>query len=170
MAKLHIVKCKYCNESFDCDSVECVKPTSNRYAHKKCYDEWLLSATQEEKDFENFFPFLKELFGTYDYLLVERGLKSFRKDDKYSYDEIKKSLTYFYKVKGNPIEKANGGIGIVPFIRDEAMQYYNELDKIKAKNNQVQQNITPVETIKIPSPQIEKKKKKLFSFLDEGEN
>ena len=38
-----------------------------------------------------------------------------------------KSLVYFYQVKGNPISKANGALGIVPYVYQDAYNYYYSL-------------------------------------------
>jgi hypothetical protein len=43
---------------------------------------------------------------------------------EYTYSGIKRTLEYFYEVKKNSIEKANGGIGIVPWVYEEAKRYY----------------------------------------------
>lgn len=34
----HMVKCLYCGESFDRDIEEFIKPRTNRYAHKTCFE------------------------------------------------------------------------------------------------------------------------------------
>lgn len=79
-----------------------------------------------------------------------------------------KALIYFYEIKGNSYEKANGGIGIIPYTYDAAYQYYfaiwlanqNNSD-LALKNYEVKQ-----EKIKIHPPQRKINKKKRFSFLD----
>ena len=45
-----------------------------------------------------------------------------------------KALIYFYEVKGNSVEKANGGIGIIPWIYKDAYNYYYDLWMIKQRN------------------------------------
>jgi hypothetical protein len=45
----------------------------------------------------------------------------------YTYSGIHRSLEYFYEVKGNSLDKANGGIGIVPFVYQDAYNYYYSL-------------------------------------------
>ena len=46
---------------------------------------------------------------------------------------MKYSLEYFYKIKKNSIEKSNEGIGIIPYIYEEAKQYYNKGETAKKK-------------------------------------
>ena len=48
-------------------------------------------------------------------------------DNKYSYSGIYKTLKYFFEVRGHPIEKANGGIGIVSWVYKEAYNYWRAL-------------------------------------------
>ena len=35
-----------------------------------------------------------------------------------------KTLIYWYEIKGNSTEKANGGIGIIPYVYKDASEYY----------------------------------------------
>lgn len=54
-------------------------------------------------------------------------MDNFHKEKNYSYSGMYKSLKYFFEIKGNPIEKANGGIGIIPWIWDDALKYWRAL-------------------------------------------
>ena len=68
---------------------------------------------------------IKQLFGdTANYAQIKRQLKIYINDNHYSYSGILKSLIYFYKIKGNSTEKANGALGIVPFVYQDAYNYY----------------------------------------------
>lgn len=82
-----------------------------------------------------------------------------------------KSLKYFYEIKGNDIKKANGGIGIIPYVYKQAHDYYYALWEAQQKNEskiEIIQNFIPqVKEIKIQRPQLKPKKKDLFTFLDE---
>jgi hypothetical protein len=83
-------------------------------------------------------------------------------------------LVYFYEIKGNSIEKANGGIGIVPYVYQNAFNYYYALweaqQKIEQKVPIIQEYVPKVVEIRIPNPERKvKKKRNLFSFLDEEE-
>ena len=94
-----------------------------------------------------------------------------RSSDEYNftYSGIHKSLTYFFEVKGNSIEKANGGIGIVPYVYQQAYRYYYALWEAQQKNKDkvVVEYVPTVKEIVIPVPQRQVKKRKVFSFLDE---
>lgn len=41
------------------------------------------------------------------------------------------SLIYFYEIKKNSIEKSNNGIGIIPWVYEEAQQYFNKKEKME---------------------------------------
>lgn len=80
------------------------------------------------------------------------------------------TLKYFYEVKRNPIDKANGSIGIIPFVYTEARMYYEarakKADDIgKAIQQQLEQD--RIEIKYNPSDYIGKKKKKKMINLDE---
>ena len=68
-------------------------------------------------------------------------------------------VTYAYEVKKLDINKSNG-IGIIPYIYQDAYNYYYNLWLINQKN---------VVEIKIPQPELKPRKRKLFTFLDEEE-
>ena len=167
---MHYVKCLYCNRTFDADTEEYVKPNSNRYAHKACYDVYL----QNEKDKEELIDYITQLFelkspGP----VIYKQLKTFRSDPAYGYSNkgILNALKYFYEVKKGNKEKANAQLGIVPYIYDEAQKYYENIERANKVNQQVLNNgfkyNIEVDTVTIPSPQRNVRKRNLFSFLDE---
>lgn len=84
-----------------------------------------------------------------------------------------KALKYFYELKGNDIKKANGGIGIIPYVYSQAHDYYYSLWEAKQKNENkievIQSFIPQVQEIKIKRPKLKPKRKGLFIFLDEEE-
>ena len=47
------------------------------------------------------------------------------------------SLIYFYEIKKNSIKKANEGVGIIPYIYEEAKKYYDE-KKIREERTEKQ--------------------------------
>jgi hypothetical protein len=76
---------------------------------------------------------------------------------------------YFYEVKGNSIEKANNGIGIVPYIYKDAYNYYYSIWEANQKNKdktaadlQIQQQVVHIKSPERP----QKRKRRLFNFLD----
>lgn len=86
-----------------------------------------------------------------------------------------KTLKYFFEVKGHTTEKANGGIGIIPFVYEDARNYYYDIWVTQQENQQrvnvTQQIVLPVREIHIKPPERQPMKhiRKLFTFLDEEE-
>ena len=71
-------------------------------------------------------------------------------------------------------EKAHGRIGIVPYVYEDAHNYYLALFEAKEKNEQVvvSDYVLPTRVVCIRDPERSPMtgKRKLFSFLDEEEN
>jgi hypothetical protein len=168
----HYVICPYCNEKFDRDTEPFVQINARRYAHKECADKYGEQKTQDELDLEKLEKYIMRLFGdNYINAKIRKQLRDYKKDYGYSYSGMLKSLIYWYEVKDEDIEKANHGIGIIPYIYDTARQYYYNLYLIKLSNedrdiNDFQQK---EKIIEIFSPEIQRKKIRLFD-LDEVEN
>lgn len=170
MAK-HIVKCPFCGQSFDANNEEFVK-IGRRYAHASCYKQAEENKSQEEKDKEQLEQYILHLFNeTKINAKIRKQIKQYREEENYTYTGMYKALVYFYEVKKNPIDKANGGIGIIPYIYDIAYQYYYSIWLANQKNEHklVEQYVPQIEEVKIPIPKRKERKRKLFMFLDEEE-
>ena len=170
----HYVICSVCKQRFDRDKVQAVKTGARRYAHYRCkQDGELVPLSKQEIDedlieLENYIKkLLKEDFIN---AKVRKQIKDFQQQYGYSYSGMLKSLIYFYEVKGNSTEKANGGIGIVPFVYKDAYNYYYDLFLAKQQNKEkdvktithkVKEIIIKLPTVNIP--------KKLFDLDDDDE-
>lgn len=171
MAK-HMVKCFYCGKTFDASTIPFVKPNARRYAHKECAETASSKKDQEEKDKEELESYIKELFGISSISpKIRKQINTYRKENNYSYSGMRKTLKYFFEVRGNSVEKANGGIGIIPYVYDEAFQYWRALWEAKQKNENVDVSkyILPIKEVYILPPKRcpMKQIRKLFAFLDE---
>lgn len=168
MAKA-LVKCLYCGEQFDRNdsSNEFVK-INRRYAHKKCSEEYNASLTQEQKDLNNLIEYIKELLGDdYNFMKVKKQIEDYHKKYDYTYSGMLRSLIWFYEVKNNSIDKANGGIGIIPFIYNDAYKYYYNIFLAQQKNQNVENYQVTVHEITIPSPRMYVRPPRLFNLDDE---
>ncbi len=169
--KLAPVKCFYCNQTFDRNTTEYVAVRSRRYAHKSCADAHNESMSQEEHDLEVLQNYIKKLFKI-DKLSakINSQIKDYHENRQYSYRDIYKSLLYFYDVKQNPIEKANNGIGIVPYVYDDAKNYYLAIWMAQQQNiaKPIEQYKPNTIEIHIPPPVKQPIKNNQFSFLEEG--
>lgn len=171
MAK-HLVKCYYCHKQFDANETPFVKVNSNRYAHKECADRAGQAALKAEKDKEHLYQYLSQIFGkNYDFVANQKLIENYVNNYKFTYSGIEKALRYHYEIKKNPIEKANGKVGIVPYIYQDAFNYFYSIWESQQRNavKPVEQYRPETITIVIPEPQRNVKKRKAFSFLDKEE-
>ncbi len=168
----HIVTCIHCKTKFDRDKIPYVQISSRRYAHKDCHEKAATEISKEEQDLANLEAYIIDLLKI-DYIdaRIKKQINSYVKEYNYTYSGIHKSLKYFYEVQGNSTEKANGGIGIVPFIYQRAYDYYFSLWQAQqAKKDKNIQNYLPIErVVVITSPVRQIKKRQLFTFLNEEE-
>lgn len=172
MAAKHTVKCLYCGQSFDAN-IEPFEKIGRRYAHIDCHKKHEENRTKEEKDKEALEKYILELFQL-DYITprIRKQINTYTSEYKYTYSGMLSALKFFFEIRGNSIEKANQGIGIIPYIYQDAYNYYYNLWLIKEKNkNKTKENkpLTQIE-IKISEPKRKVRKRKFFSFLDGDEN
>lgn len=172
----HYCICTVCNERFDRDKVQAVKVSARRYAHLRCKpdgEKVPLANQIIDEDLQKLEEYIKRLLNE-DYVnaRVRKQIKDFKEEYGYSYSGMLKSLVYFYEVKGNSKEKANGGIGIVPFIYKDAYNYYYELFTAQNQNQtkDVAEITSKVKEIVIKAPYVYMPPKKLFNLDDEEEN
>ena len=113
--------------------------------------------------------YIKHLFGSTPNPRVWKQLKEFRDTYNYSYSGICKTLRWWFELKGNSVEKANGGIGIVPYVYDQACDYYYALylAAISNEDKDVAQCVTRVREFIIEPPRFEKPQPRLFNIDDE---
>ena len=169
----HKVKCYYCGQVFDRDKVPFIQVSKRRYAHKECSMSEDEKKLQENKDREELYDYIMKLFNiSFVDPKIQKQIKKYIEENNYTYSGIKKALVYFFEIKGNSVEKANGGIGIVPYVYTQAYNYYYSLWLAQQKNEDkvVQEYIPKVKEIVIPIPEKNPRKRKLFSFLDDEEN
>ena len=168
--RLPQVKCPYCDKYFYRDMEEFVQINKTRYAHKACYDRHNAELSQEERDLNVLKDFIKKLFNI-DSLTekINRQIKDYHENKKYTYSGMYKSLVWFYQIKGHPIDKANGGIGIIPYVYEDARNYYTAMFIAQQQNQAkpIEQYKPTVIEIHIPPPVRKPMRTHKFSFLDE---
>lgn len=168
----HRVKCVYCGKIFDRDKVACVQVSNRRYAHKECSEGEMQRLSKEELDKQKLEEYIVKLLGA-DYVTarVHKQINQYVKEYQFTYSGIHKALVYFYEVQKHSTDKANGGIGIVPYVYKDAYNYYYSLwlAQQKNENKDVQSFVAQERVVRIPNPERKVKKRKLFSFLDEEE-
>lgn len=166
----HYCICSVCNVRFDRDKIQAVKSGGRRYAHYSCMPNGeKVPLPQVDEDLVKLTNYAEQLLGKdYNAARVKKQIKDFKEEYGYSYSGMLKSLIYFYEVKGNSKDKANGGIGIVPFIYNDAYNYYLSLFKANQANINVdiQQYTSKTKEITIKPPSV-RVIKHFFKFLEE---
>lgn len=183
----HTVKCKKCGEPFDRDKIQAVKLDGRRYGHATCYPElttfvempnedMLVGGTKQER--EELFNTIRDIFGDLaNYPAITKQVDKYTSEYDYTFSGIRKSLEYFYVKKGNDILKSKGMLSIVPYVYEDARNYYYMLWLTRQKNEEKLQ-VAPREqketVFQINRPKSvpivkEKKQKTAFSFLEEDD-
>lgn len=173
----HRVKCYYCGHTFDRDKEYCVQvpEKTRRYAHKDCYLKMIATQRADEENKVKLEEYIKNLFG-YQTLpdKVTKQIQQYITQNNYTYLGILKALKYFYEIKHGSKEKAFGKIGIVPYVYEDAHNYYLAIWQTKQKNAAVklEEYVLPTREVHILPPEREpmQKKKSIFIFLEEGAN
>lgn len=167
MAAKHMVKCFYCQKMFNAAEEPFSKPRANRYAHVACDQQANANKTQEEKDYEQLVEYIKHLFGNPN-PRVWKQLKEY-KELGYTYSGMHKTLIWWFELKHGDIEKANGGIGIIPYIYEQASQYYYALylAQIANEDKDIEHLKVQVKEYTIETPRPQRKTRRLFKFRED---
>ena len=136
-----VPKCPYCNnEVKEEDAIYNTK--TKRYYHELCYN-ILLERKQLVDYICELFNYKKPSVKIYQQMsnYYERGV---------SYSDMLLALKYFYEIKKGDINKSQGGIGIVPYVLEEAKEFITlekiEQDKLvkKFENSTIEQKETKI--------------------------
>lgn len=124
-----MVKCPYCEEKLDKEeSYEYKK----RYYHPNCFQTW----QREGKDYQNLLDYISKLYKLeYPSLMMKKQIKDL-KDEGYKYKGMELALKYFYETLNNRVQD-NTGVGIIPFVYEEAKRHYIKQKKINESFNNV---------------------------------
>lgn len=163
---MHIVTCIYCHEKFDRDKIDFVQISERRYAHKNCVNKQQDLKNKEEKAYEELEKYIMNLFSK-DYLTakVRKQIKDYKQEYHYSFIGMLRSLKWWYEIKGNNLTQANDGIGIIPFIYEQAEKYYYSLLLAQLNNDNNNYNYIPiVKEITIDSPKSYSNKENIRLF------
>ncbi|KFZ25962.1 MAG: hypothetical protein KQ78_01918 [Candidatus Izimaplasma bacterium HR2] len=78
-------------------------------------------------DRDSLYLFMCELFG-YEYVVprVRKQINEIMEEYKYTYKGIELTLDYIYRIEKMDKQKANGGIGIVPYFYERAKEFYKK--------------------------------------------
>ncbi|MEJ7218430.1 hypothetical protein [Staphylococcus gallinarum] len=136
-----LVKCPHCSVK---DDKAKMSKQGNRYWHKSCIEaheiEKEANKTEEtkikERDIEErkaLIEYIMDLF----HLdkpsgMILKQIKEFHDEPYYyRYKAIQMTLEYFFEIKNNSVRNARG-IGIVPYVYDDASDFYKNLMRINS--------------------------------------
>lgn len=160
-------KCMYCKKPINLLEDEYVQPFENLYAHKECQDK---EEQRPKSDREQLEMYIANLYGE-DFCppRLQQQIIKFETERGLTYSGMLKSLIYFYDIKNNPIPEYQS-VGIIPYIYDEAKEYYKKLYYASLYNSQrdIKSYIPKEQKISITQPHREAvHRRNLFTFLDE---
>lgn len=167
------VTCMYCKKTFNKNDEPFKVFSNGKYAHQSCFE---LEQARELTDQEKLERYIMDLFKSdYVYAKIQKQIKDYVSNHGFTYSGIHKALVYYYEVKGNKFDegKAQGGIGIVPYVYQHAYNYYYAIWEAQQKQEHIlgaeslEQYIPKTIEVRIPVPQRQERKRKLFTFLDE---
>lgn len=130
MAKL--VKCPYCGEQFDRETTPWKRVLTNRYAHQSCAEKNLLADTERK----NIIDYVGVNVERPNWPVIRRQIKNYT-DRGYTLEGIYGTLVYAFEIKKISRYEGNGGIGIVPYLYDEAREYYRRQRTIAEKAREI---------------------------------
>lgn len=124
MSKSRKVKCPQCEKLND---KEITIKHNNRYWCKDCFN----LKQKESEDYKNLYDYICQLYDV-DILdgMILKQIKDFRDKFDYTYKGMKTTLNYFYELRGNDVANSKG-IGIIPFVYNEAKQFYWDKKQVK---------------------------------------
>ena len=161
------VKCLFCGKHFDRLS-EPYEKIGRRYIHKKCYEEQENEEIKKEKDKENFYQYIKQIYGNdYNYVSISKQAVNYIKIYDFSYSGMLKSLKWFYEIKHGDKSSSNGRIGIIPYIYEDAKKYYYNLYLAQQRNKDINDYHLETKETVIASPRVHNTQLKLFDLGDE---
>lgn len=147
------VKCPICGLYFDRDKEKNVQ-IKTRFYHINC-----LSETSEGNRMilEEYIKDILEIDKISP--LIKKQIKKYTEEDGMTYLEIRDTLKYFFELKNGNKTKAQG-IGIVPYVYDEAKKYYQKIYDIteKAKKVEIKSNIEKNINISRPFSKVKRRR------------
>ena len=169
----HYCICPKCNQRFNRDEIHALKVSARRYGHATCYpdnkDFVPLAKNQADPDLIKLKEYIGSKYGkNANWALINKQIKQFQEEHHYSLSGILKSLVYFYDVQSHSVDESNGGIGIVPYVYQQAYNYYYSLFIAKSlnENKDVKGIVEKVREITIPVPEV-KEKKRFFNISED---
>jgi hypothetical protein len=118
-----MVKCPYCEQKLDKDEAHEYK---KKYYHVRCFNEW----QQEKEHRQQLIDYICSTFRIdVPTGMILKQIKDFQTDYKYKLKGMELALRYFHETLGNQVQQGSG-IGIIPFVYEDAKNHYIKQQKI----------------------------------------
>ena len=120
-----------------------IKIYKNRKYHIKCYKEFVDELYNKSKNNQDskqeLYEYICKLFNLKEITpLIQIQLEKYYTDYEFTYDGMLYTLKYFFEIMENDINKCEG-IGIIPYIYQEAKEFYILKDSLSSQN--IEKNI-----------------------------
>lgn len=126
-------KCKVCGGKIEKDLADLIATKiNNRYVHIECLEKKEEISKQQIKDMHDF---CKKYIINYDEKRAESKLREYVFSKNYSYEDVIATLKYWFAIRHEDGTKANGGIGIVEYVIDDAKKYFRSQQLLKEMND-----------------------------------
>ena len=79
------------------------------------------------------------------------------------------TLVYWYEIKKAQIDKAQGGIGIIPYIYEQAKEYYGKIKQANELNADIKNYKIQFKEITIEAPKPELRQPRLFKLEEDND-
>lgn len=165
MAKQPMVTCPVCHEKFYREDTDFVQE-GRRYYHSSCHAEKEKTAEYTQKIHD----YCRELYGDmYVKTRIEKQIKELLNDGTgKTASGIYRTLVWHFQNNGGSIEKTHGGIGIVSYVYNDAMKYYQNMWEIQQHNKEMASQVYIQEEPDVfnikPTPIQKPKRVNLFSI------
>lgn len=122
---------------------------------------------KESKSIESLESYICELFEIeHISAKIKKQIKDMITYYNFTYSGILGTLKYWYEIKNNTTEKANQGIGIVPYVYTDAKKYYETIFYAQQSNKDINLDSIAKERLKIiiKSPKVNRNKFKVIDI------
>ncbi|PAD70577.1 hypothetical protein CHH83_01885 [Bacillus sp. 7586-K] len=143
------VKCPYCEQKHDKDTAV---EYNKRYYHRDCFDTWRADV-EHRKELIDYICTLYKIDAPTG--MITKQIKDFQEEYNYKYKGMELALRYFYETLDNRVREGDG-IGIIPFVYEEAKSHYIKQLKIAESV----ENLKEEELTVYINPKLNKRKSK----------
>lgn len=170
-----MAECRVCKKQIDKSKDDWIMPSKNYYYHRKCFEEWKKSNPANDEEYKKLiYSYLThDLKVEYQYWMCEQQMKKMVKEGR-TLRGILFALKYFYGIRHGDWLKGHGGLGIIPFVYDEAAQYWTNREArekgiIEGIERQMRETAKQHKTV-VPQKRVTRRKKIDFSLDDEEDD